>query len=161
MKLYETKKVNIDTLIPADYNPRVISKDEFEGLKASLDTYGLLDDIVWNKRTGNIVGGHQRVEALKVLGYTEATIKEVDLDLKEEKKLNSTLNNLHIQGKYDDLKLAEILEELKLDDDYESLRLNKLEPLDLSNTSKEIDVNDLLDDSKTVICPKCNFEFEK
>lgn len=162
MKLYETKIVKTDSLKPADYNPRTISKDEFEGLKNSLDGFGLLDDIVINTRTGHIVSGHQRYEAAKALGEAEVTIKEIDVDLKTEQKINVLMNSPAIQGKFDDLKLSEILETLKLDDDYESLRLDKLEPLDLSDFD---DINstqdrEASDKTQSVTCPECGHGFE-
>jgi len=128
MKL-ETLQLN--KLSPAEYNPRTISKDEFEGLKTSLQTFGQQENLIVNKDM-TIISGHQRYNAMKALGWTEAVCNLVDLDKHEEKKLNVIMNSTVISGKYDDLKLAEILEELKLDDDYTSLRLNELEPLDLS-----------------------------
>jgi ParB family chromosome partitioning protein len=135
MKL-ETLQLN--NLNPADYNPRTISKDEFEGLKTSLKTFGQQENLIVNKDM-TIISGHQRYNAMKALGWTEAVCNLVDLDKHEEKKLNVIMNSTAISGKYDDLKLSEILEELKLDDDYTSLRLNALEPLDLSPTEVEED----------------------
>lgn len=125
-------KRKLSELIKPDYNPRTISKEEYEGLKQSIQTFGYVDLLVVNKRNNHIVGGNQRSEALKELGYDEVDVVELDLDDKQEKKLNVLLNSQAISGKYDDLKLAEILEELKLDEDYESLRLDKLTQLDLS-----------------------------
>jgi len=128
--------IKLDQLNPAEYNPRTITKDEFEGLKFSLEKYGQLENLVANKDM-TLIGGHQRLEAMKKLGWTEATVAIVDVDKHTEKKLNALLNSQAISGSFDDLKLAEILEELKLDDDYESLRLDKLEPLDLSDKGGE------------------------
>lgn len=128
----------IQKLKPAEYNPRVISGDEFEGLKESIKTFGLVDPIIVNKDM-TIIGGHQRVKAAEALGLKEVPCVVLDLDKHMEKKLNVILNSPAISGKYDDSLLSEILEELKLDDDYTSLRLNELEPLDLSPTEVEED----------------------
>ena len=95
-----------------------------------------------------LISGHQRYEAMKNLGWSEATCNVVDLGKHQEKKLNVLMNSQAISGQYDDLKLAEILEELKLDDDYESLRLNVLEPLDLSPTEVEEDEAPEVDESE-------------
>lgn len=135
MKL-ETLKLS--ELNPAKYNPRTITKEEFEGLKESLNTFGQQENLIVNKDM-TVISGHQRLEAMKALGWTEAVCNMVDLDKHQEKKLNVIMNSTAISGKYDDLKLSEILEELKLDDDYESLRLDKLEPLDLSDVEVEED----------------------
>jgi len=96
------------------------------------------ENLIVNKDM-TLISGHQRYEAMKALGWVEAVCNLVDLDKHQEKKLNVLMNSQAISGKYDDLILAEILEELKLDDDYESLRLDKLEPLDLSSVEIEED----------------------
>lgn len=125
------QQIALDKINPAEYNPRTITADEFAGLKTSLETFGQQENLIVNKDM-TLISGHQRLEAMKALGWKEATCNVVDLDKHQEKKLNVIMNSTAISGKYDDLKLSEILEELKLDDNYESLRLNALEPLDLS-----------------------------
>lgn len=143
--------IQLGKLNPADYNPREISKEEFEGLKESLKTFGQQENLIVNKDM-TIISGHQRFEAMKALGWTEAVCNLVDLDKHAEKKLNVIMNSTAISGKYDDLKLSEILEELKLDDDYESLRLNALEPLDLSDIEVEEDEAPEIEEGG---CKKC------
>lgn len=84
----------------AAYNPRDIDEEALEGLKASTGRFGLVQPILWNKRTGNLVGGHQR---LKTLGPDEVTdVVVLDLSLTEEKALNVALNNPKIQGTWSD-----------------------------------------------------------
>lgn len=123
--------IAISRLNPAEYNPRTITKDEFDGLRQSLSTFGQQENLIVNKDM-TIISGHQRYRAMQALGWEEAVCNLVDLDKHQEKKLNVIMNSTAISGKYDDLRLAEILEELKLDEDYEALRLNVLETLDLS-----------------------------
>lgn len=130
--------IPIKDINPAEYNPRVITKEEFSGLVESIKTFGQLENLIVNKDM-TLISGHQRLNAMNQLGIAEATCAVVDLNKRLEKKLNVLMNSQAISGKYDDIKLAEILEELKLDDDYESLRLDKLEPLDLSPTEIEED----------------------
>ena len=130
--------IQLTNINPAEYNPRIITKDEFEGLKTSLQTFGQQENLIVNKDM-TLISGHQRLQAMLALGWTDAVCNVVDLDKHEEKKLNVLMNSQAISGQWDDLKLAEILEELKLDDNYESLRLNALEPLDLSPTEVEED----------------------
>lgn len=62
------KTMKIDDLIPASYNPRKDLKPgdpEYENLKRSIKEFGYVDPIIWNKQTGNIIGGHQRVKVMK------------------------------------------------------------------------------------------------
>ena len=54
-----------------DKNPRKITKDDFETLQKSLDEFGDLSGVIFNRPTKNLVGGHQRTNALK---SKEATI---------------------------------------------------------------------------------------
>lgn len=136
--------VPISQLNEAIYNPRTMTKDEFNGLKESIQEFGLVDPLIINKDF-TIIGGHQRLEAAKKLGYKEVPCIQLDLDKHQEKKLNVILNSQAISGNMDQIKLDEILAELKLDDNYEKLRLNKLEQLDLS------DKPDLALETKNVI----------
>ncbi len=131
-------EIDITKLKFADYNPRIITKEEFEGLKSSIESFDFVDPIIVNKDY-TIIGGHQRARVAKELGFKTVPCNVLDLDKKTEKKLNVVLNSQAISGKYDDLLLSEILEELKLDDDYLSLRLDQLEPLDLSEPEEDDD----------------------
>lgn len=137
--IWEYKTIKLSELKPATYNPREISKDEFEGLKNSLKTFGFADPAVVNSNNNVIVGGHQRIKAWEALGNKDVPCMLAPLTEAQEKKLNVLLNSQAISGKYDDLMLSELLEGMKLDDDYEALRLDQLEPLDLSDTEVEED----------------------
>lgn len=96
----EIRKMKLDDLKPAEYNPRIISDEAFQGLGHSIDRFGMLSYIVWNKRSGNIVGGHQRCKHLLEIGEEEADVVVVDLDDNEEVALNITLNNRSIRGDF-------------------------------------------------------------
>jgi ParB-like chromosome segregation protein Spo0J len=84
---------------------------EYERLKKSVLEFGFVDPLVWNERTGRLVGGHQRLKVLKELGYKEVEVSVVDLPEEKEKALNVALNK--IQGEWDEEKLGELLKELK------------------------------------------------
>jgi hypothetical protein len=96
----EIRRMKLADMKPADYNPRVISDEAFEGLGNSIERFGMLAHIVWNKRTGNIVGGHQRYRHLASMGETETDVVVVDLDDNEEVALNITLNNKEVRGEF-------------------------------------------------------------
>ena len=110
------QSIKISELHAAAYNPRVELKPgmpEYEALKKSIKDNGLVDPIIWNKRTGNVVGGHQRLQVIKDLGWENADCSVVDIDEYEEKILNVALNK--IKGKWDYDKLADLLRDF----DYE------------------------------------------
>ena len=88
--IIETKKLS--DLKPAPYNPRTSNKKQEKNLKESLSKFGLVEPIIFNKRTGYIVGGHFRVRELKKLGYESIECVIVDLSEEEEKELNIRLN---------------------------------------------------------------------
>jgi len=69
---------------------------------------------IWNVRTGNIVGGHQRVHQLDELYGTsdyELTVAQVELDDKQERQANVLLNNYEAQGAFDIDKLSELFQD--------------------------------------------------
>jgi len=106
----EIQKIPAARLNPAAYNPRVDLKPgdkEYEKLKRSINEFGYVEPVIWNRQTGNVVGGHQRLKVLLDMGQTEIDCVVVDLDLSHEKALNIALNK--IQGDWDEDKLAAIM----------------------------------------------------
>ena len=91
-------KKRIDEIIPADYNPRKISKENLERLKKSIKEFGLVDPLVWNERTNRLIGGHQRLKILMEEGVKEVEVSVVNLPEDKEKALNIALNNPNLQG---------------------------------------------------------------
>ena len=88
----------------APYNPRTISDKAFKMLKKNLKNRGLMTTLVWNKQTGNLVSGHQRLKALDALEGTEdyyLTVAVVNLSEKEEKEQNIFFNSTTPQGQFD------------------------------------------------------------
>lgn len=97
----------------AAYNPRIelIPGDtEYENLRRSITTYGLIIPVVWNKRTNRVVGGHQRLTVLENEGETEVDVSVVDLDETQERQLSVALNK--VEGGWDEEKLGDLLAEL-------------------------------------------------
>ena len=114
-RIMEIVKKKISDLKPAPYNPRIdlkkTDKATYDKLKHSIESFGLVQPIIWNKRTGYVVGGHQRLEILKDKGETEIDCIEVDLSEGDEKGLNLALNK--VSGDWDTMKLNELLINLK------------------------------------------------
>ena len=106
--------INRSQLTEAIYNPRIIDEPQLKRLKNGLKKHGLIGaSIVWNKRTGNVVSGHQRLKALDMLEGTqdyELRVTVIDVDEREEKQLNVQLNNTSMMGEWDLDKLGEMFE---------------------------------------------------
>lgn len=140
------EKIHAGKLKAAKYNPRKDLKPgdiEYEKLKQSIQTFGYVEPVLWNKRTGNIIGGHQRFKVLVELGYTEIDCVVVDMDLTDEKALNIALNK--VSGDWDKDKLILLITDLQGSDfdvsltGFDSIELNALFKDSLKEDIKEDD----------------------
>ena len=121
----KAKKVSIKDIKPASYNPRKISDDNKESLKNSIEEFGLVDPIIINLKTNNIIGGHQRFNYLYNKDKDQELIlvergdigwvfTDEDLEIKDanhEKALNIALNK--ISGEWNINSLNNLLDDLK------------------------------------------------
>lgn len=110
----QIEKLKIEHLSPAEYNPRKDLKPgdaEYEKLKRSIQEFGYVEPIIWNKSTSHVIGGHQRLKILLDLGYTEVECVVVDMSEEKEKALNIALNK--ISGAWDQEKLALLITDLQ------------------------------------------------
>lgn len=113
----------LDQLKPAPYNPRVPLRPgmpAYHRLERSLAEFDLVQPIVWNRVTGHVVGGHQRLEILKRRGATAVECVVVELPLDREKALNVALNNDRVGGEWDIDRLTDLLAELQSLPDFDA-----------------------------------------
>lgn len=117
----------LERLLDAPYNPRSISPAALRGLHESVDRFGLVQPVVWNRRTGHVVSGHQRLKVLRDRGEPETDVVVVDLDEVRERQLNIAQNSPAISGEFTD-ELQGLLAELSTadPDGFEALRLAEL-----------------------------------
>lgn len=124
----------VKDLKPAPYNPRKISADRLAALGKSLREFGDLGGVVVNVRTGNVIGGHQRIKNLDpawkivkskrdgsaagtvargyiVTPWGELDYREVEWDQKKELAANLAANKHG--GDFDLPKVKEMLVEIK------------------------------------------------
>ena len=113
------EQVDVDSLKPASYNPRSIDAEEMASLKRSLKQFGFVDPAIIRKKDKMIIGGHQRVAAAKELGFETVPVIIMDVTANDAKLLNVALNK--ISGDWDDIKLANLLKELKYDSSVDEL----------------------------------------
>ena len=108
------EKKHTADLLPADYNPRKDLKPgdaEYEKLKRSIEQFGYVEPVIWNRLTGRVVGGHQRLKVLMDMGMSEVDCVVVELPEEKEKALNIALNK--ISGEWDKDKLALLITDLQ------------------------------------------------
>jgi len=109
----DIQKISVDKIKHAQYNPRKNLKPgdaEYEKLKRSIEEFGYVEPVIWNSRSGNIVGGHQRFKVLLQLGEKEVDCVVVDMDEQKEKALNVALNK--VSGDWDLPLLTDLLKDL-------------------------------------------------
>jgi len=132
----QIEKMKVSDLKYAPYNPRKIDEKELAKLKRSISEFGYVEPIVWNERTGFVVGGNQRLKALRELGIEEVDVVVVDLDDAKEKALNVALNK--ISGEWDFIKLKDVLTDIDTGDfDIELTGFDLDEIADLITFDKE------------------------
>lgn len=170
---------NISELIPAEYNPRYITDEALEQLKASIQRFDRLEPIIVNmhkERKNIIISGHQRVRAAKELGIETFPCVEVDLSRDEERELNIRMNKN--TGSWDWDELANFFdvdeltewgfseEELFGKDDYTpdfnpEIDSKEVTDEEINKRAKELAEKMIKDGSyKDVICPECGNEFQ-
>jgi len=102
----------------AEYNPRKLSDKAKKKLKDNLEKVGLIQPITWNRLTGNIVSGHQRVALLDSLHKSKKyslSVAVVEMDDKTEKEQNIFMNNTEAQGEFDLDGLGKLIKEVEID----------------------------------------------
>ncbi len=115
MKKYEIVYVAVSEIRPAPYNPRKWNDKEYKKLLASVEAIGLVEPIVVNKKTKNIISGNQRFKVATTLGYTQVPVVYLDLSLRKEKLFNIAFNDIDFG--FDDAKKQAILDELNLSEE--------------------------------------------
>lgn len=144
-KKVEIRTLKAEQLKAAGYNPR---KDlqpedaEYQKLRRSIEEFGYVEPIIWNERTGNVVGGHQRLKILLEKGIEDIECVVVNLDEKDEKILNVLLNK--VKGRWDIGKLADLLQEL---DEAGAMELTGFEDWELQSLLMQYDhIKDLMEE---------------
>lgn len=125
---FTIETINRADIKNADYNPRIMDKEAKKRLKEGLKKHGLVSTLTWNKRTGNLVGGHQRLEQIDALERNKdysLDVCVIDVDEAEEAILNVQLNNPSMQGDWDLDKLAFITDEF--DVSFDEMGFTKLD----------------------------------
>lgn len=115
-------------ILNVPYNPRRISAAQKEKLRAGVERFGYVGGMVWNRRNKHLVGGAQRLAVLDDLHGGEpysVTVGAVNLDERDEKKLNVLLNNPNAQGSYDEAKLKDLI--LSIEQDLDGTRFDAAE----------------------------------
>jgi hypothetical protein len=153
--------IDINKINPAAYNPRNISDDAFKGLVESIKRFGMPQPLVVNKSNNILISGHQRLKAASEIGMAKVPVIYVELNDKDEKILNVTLNNPSIQGHFTE-SLQELLGDLSDDHDvFTSLKMDSLVDTFIPNLPDEEEMKAPSESNKFNIIVVLNSKLEQ
>lgn len=122
MKLKQSETIFVERgkINFAPYNQRDKDAKVIEKLKENFKRVGFLGGISWNPLTGNLIGGHKRLETLDLIYNYDGTkekeysvkVEAIELDEKTEKEQNIFLNTRNEQGKDDYEAMARLIPEI-------------------------------------------------
>jgi len=118
LETFVVEEMDRAMLTAATYNPRKITDQERDKLKAALKRHGLVAPVIWNKKTGNLVGGHQRINIMdSLMGSKDyrLQVSVIDVDARREKEINVLLNNAQAMGTFDLDLLKNVFDDAKID----------------------------------------------
>lgn len=148
LKNFEFGTIKRSQIKFADYNPRKIDKSNQDKLINAIKDHGLIEPVVWNQRTGVLVGGHQRLTAADMIYNSkdyDVPVAIIDVDERTEKKLNVQLNNPSMQGSWD---LDELLK-LSTDVSFGDMGFDRSDIEDMFDGQVDFDGNFISDDDLT------------
>ncbi len=144
----------VDDLIANDSNPRKINRKAYEGLKKSLRDFPemkQLREIVVDENM-TILAGHQRIYALKDLGYAEVLIKQA-FNLTEKQKREFIIKDNTNSGEWD----SDIINN---EWDIEEAEEWGVPAFAIGNDDKSDNSDEGGNDPKLIDCPACGEVFE-
>lgn len=110
---FDYREVPRSQIKQAPYNPNKMEEETFAALRKKVKDVGVVDTLIWNEKTGNLVGGHHRLKALDVLEGNQdylVGVAVVQLTPKREREMNIFLNNPQAQGNFDKDRLFRMLQ---------------------------------------------------
>ena len=153
------EKIRLSDIVPAKYNPRLISDEDYNKLSQSITEFGFVDPIIINLKNNRIIGGHQRYNVLVEeyfgkdddeliciplgdIGWVFPSDNLIIEDEAHEKGLNVALNK--ISGQWDNEKLYNLLIDLEVEDF--DLDLTGFQEYELEKLRYDADVEFIVDD---------------
>jgi hypothetical protein len=150
-----TELVDIHKLVPNPKNNNHHPKEQIDRLAKIIDYQGQRSPIVVSNRSGFIVKGHGRLEAIRKLGWEKVAVDYQDYDSEAQEYADMTADNqIAMWAEFDnDMLMSEIPELGDMDLDMLGLKNIpdiKIEELDLEDSEEESMV-----EKKLLCCPSC------
>jgi DNA modification methylase len=115
------KLVPLDDLHQDPGNVRTHGERNMEAIRESLAQFGQVEPLVVQEKTGRVIGGNGRLEAMTQLGWDECEVVRLDLDDQRATALGIALNRTADLAGWDESGLATLLEALREEDALEGV----------------------------------------
>jgi hypothetical protein len=162
IKCAHDKLVDVDSLLENPRNPNKHPERQIEMLAKIIDHQGQRSPVVVSNRSGLIVKGHGRLEAMRSLGWTQVAVDYQDYQNEVEEFQDMVADNKIAElATHDDNFMIEGIQDLDLgDSDFELLGMDdfNLDPIEIKDTASELDLDSF--DNFQHQCPKCGFEWD-
>lgn len=170
--------VAVDSILANPQNWRIHPLPQQDALLGSVESVGIVANIMVNKRTSDtwpegernvetLVDGHLRVALAMRQGQATLPVTYVDLTPKEEALVLATLDPIGALATTDTEKFDELLREVDTDSPaLQEMLTGVAEGTGIYREEKTpdfqavgIDEQDRLDQKKSIVCPNCGHEF--
>lgn len=150
-KISNCDLVDVEKIIPNPKNPNKHPEKQIKMLAKILDYQGQRLPIVVSNRTGFIVAGHGRLEAIKQLGWEKAAVSFQDFDNEAQEYAHMIADNKIAElAEHDDSMMIDEIKALEIED-FELLGLDDFEiPLEPDEAKDAIE-----DDVPTDVETRC------
>jgi DNA modification methylase len=108
----QIETVAIDSVLPADANPRAHPDANMAAIMMSLVEFGQVEPIILQASSGKIIAGHGRLDGMKRLKWTHCKVARVDVNDNEAQALAVALNRSGELATWDDKVLADLVSDL-------------------------------------------------
>jgi hypothetical protein len=138
MKTIRTVTRALLELRPDPKNARRHSERNIEAIKRSIEAFGQVPTIIFNRRTRRLIAGHGTVEAMKELGHKDAQVIELSLSAEKARALGLALNRIPELAEWDEEQLSALLDSLKNEGD-ELFEATGFTDADLAELTADVD----------------------
>lgn len=147
--------IDVHKLIPNPKNNNKHSKEQIERLSKIIDFQGQRQPIVVSNRSGFIVKGHGRLEAIKLLGWDKCAVDYQDYESEAQEYADMIADNqIATWAEFDTQMVLDELPDLDIDKDL--LGMAEIPDFSLSDVGEKQNFDDIVEKQKEPkLCPHC------
>jgi ParB-like chromosome segregation protein Spo0J len=152
----------LDGILFNPRNWRIHPLNQQNALKGVLEEVGWVQQVIVNKRTGNLIDGHLRCQLAAREGQATIPVVYVDIDEAEEALVLATLDPIASMAATDKQKLDELMRDIQSDDaNVQKLMADIAEKEKLIAPEFQEFDESIADGISICICPTCGHEHAK